>query len=49
VRIVIADLKSGALVWSGEWLEEVSQRFAPPSDTGSPRRLQSAAKKETKA
>ena len=49
VRSVVADLKSGALAWSPEWLDEIAQRFALPADATSYKLNTLKPAKETKA
>lgn len=46
---VVADLKSGALTWSPEWLDEIAKRFTLPSDAFSYKPVKPIAKKETQA
>jgi hypothetical protein len=49
VRSVVADLKSSALTWSPEWLDEIAQRFALPADATSYKLNTPFPAKETKA
>jgi DNA-binding PadR family transcriptional regulator len=49
VRSVVADLKSGTLTWSPEWLDEIAQRFALPVDATTYRQVKPSARKETQA
>jgi hypothetical protein len=49
VRSVVADLKSGTLTWSPEWLDEIAQRFALPADATTYKRVKPSARKETQA
>jgi DNA-binding PadR family transcriptional regulator len=47
VRGVIADLKDQRITWSGPWLEEVSKRFATPSDATVAKATRSTRRKES--
>jgi hypothetical protein len=49
VRSVVADLKSGTLTWSPEWLDEIAQRFALPVDATTYRQVKPSVRKETQA
>ena len=49
VRGVVADLKSGTLTWSPEWLDEIAQRFALPVDATTYRQVKPSVRKETQA
>src|SRR5258707_109478 len=49
VRSVVADLKTGTLTWSQEWIEEIAQRFTLPAGEYKYRLAQPAAKKEAKS
>ena len=46
VRSVVADLKSGTLTWSPEWLDEIAQRFSLPSDATTYKQVKPSIKKE---
>ena len=47
VRTVVADLKTGTLTWSPEWLDEIAQRFVLPSDATTYKPVKPSTKKET--
>jgi DNA-binding PadR family transcriptional regulator len=49
VRSVVADLKSGTLTWSPEWLDEIAQRFSLPSDATTYKQVKPSPKKEPQA
>jgi DNA-binding PadR family transcriptional regulator len=46
VRSVVADLKSGTLTWSPEWLDEIAQRFSLPADATTYKQVKPSIKKE---
>jgi DNA-binding PadR family transcriptional regulator len=49
VRSVVADLKSGTLTWSPEWLDEIAQRFSLPADATTYKQVKPAARKESQS
>jgi DNA-binding PadR family transcriptional regulator len=49
VRSVVADLKSGTLTWSPEWLDEIAQRFSLPADATTYKQVKPSPKKEPHA